>query len=92
MQPNQLVPVDMHHGGVLPPNTTEDGHGCIVFRDRIPTGTEVAPLEEQPSLGDCCRRCREEKRCNVFTYCPLEVGVLGKGTGWGKSGGGRVLP
>lgn len=64
-----LPPADqLPNGTVSGPNLTA-WLGCIVSPNAIMAGTVVQTLEDVASAEGCCRACRNDTGCNVFTYC-----------------------
>lgn len=64
----------------LPTNGTVSGAnstawlGCIVSPNAIMAGTVVKTLDGVASAEACCRACRNETPCNVYTYCNQTAG------------------
>ena len=56
-QGDEVLPVPGKEGTVLPPNSTADGGGCVLFSNHAPTGDLVeGATSQQPDAGACCRR------------------------------------
>lgn len=44
--------------------------GCFIGPGLLMAGTPVGVIDGMADAGACCRACREDATCNVWTFCP----------------------